>query len=46
MKKVKLKVDKFQLDIILNAIIEYRNQLVIEGKYDERVDELLFELCK
>ena len=44
--KRKFKFDDYEVDIIIKALIEMRNQLIAEGRYTDAVDELLIMLCK
>lgn len=44
--KIKLKLDKHELGLIINALVEFRNDLIIERKDHDTVDELLLKLCK
>lgn len=44
--KTKYKFGEYEVGIIINAVIELRNQLIREGRYTDAVDELLIKLCK
>lgn len=44
--KRKFKFDDYEVNIIIKALIELRNQLIVEGRYTDAVDDLLLELCK
>lgn len=44
--KRKFKFDDYEVNIIIKALIELRNQLIVEGKYTDAVDELLIVLCR
>ena len=44
--KRKFKFDDYEVNIIIKALIELRNQLIAEGRYTDAVDELLMKLCK
>ena len=46
MKKIKIKVDDFELRLIIRALVEWRNALLEEGKTTEDLEELLLRLCK
>ena len=46
MKKIKIKVDDFELRLIIRALAEWRNDLLKENKPTEDVDELLIRFCK
>lgn len=36
-----LELDKYELDILINALNEFRNKMIKEGKDTEYVDEVL-----
>lgn len=44
--KRKFKFDDYELNNIIKALIELRNQLIEEGRYTDAVDDLLLVLCK
>ena len=44
--KRKFKFDDYEVNIIIKALIELRNQLIAEGRYTDAVDDLLIKLCK
>ena len=44
--KRRCKVDDYEVNIIIKALIELRNQLIAEGRYTDAVDDLLIKLCK
>ena len=44
--KRRFKFDDYEVNIIIKALIELRNQLIAEGRYTDAVDELLMKLCK
>ncbi|MDO4487284.1 MAG: hypothetical protein Q4C46_11960 [Bacillota bacterium] len=44
--KRKFKFDDYEVNIIIKALIELRNQLIAEGRYTDAVDELLITLCR
>ena len=44
--KTKYRFDEYEVGIIINALIELRNQLIREGRYTDAVDELLIKLCR
>lgn len=46
MKKIKIKVDDFELRLIVRALVKWRNALLAEDKPTEDLDELLLRLCK
>lgn len=43
--KRKFKFDDYEVNIIIKALIELRNQLIAEGRYTDAVDELLIIIC-
>ena len=44
--KRRFKFDDYEVNIIIKALIELRNQLIAEGRYTYAVDDLLIKLCK
>ena len=46
MKKIKIKMDDFELRLIIRALAEWRNALIAENKPTENLDELLIRFCK
>ena len=44
--KRRFKFDDYEVNIIIKALIELRNQLISEGRYTDAVDDLLIKLCK
>ena len=46
MKKIKIKVNDFELRLIIRALVEWRNALQSEDKPTEDLDELLLSLCR
>ena len=46
MKKIKIKVDDFELWLIIRTLAEWWNSLLREGKPTEDIDELLIRFCK
>ena len=43
-KKVKIKFDSFELNLLINGMNEFRNMLLAEDLPTEDVDELLLKL--
>ena len=46
MRKIKIRVDDFELRLIVRALAEWRNALIAENKPTEDLDELLIRFCK
>lgn len=44
MRKIKIKVDNFELRLIIRALAEWRNTLIAENKSTEDLDELLIDI--
>lgn len=44
--KRRFKFDDYEVNIIVRALVDLRNQLIAEGRYTDAVDELLIILCK
>lgn len=44
--KRKLKLDDYEVNIIIRALVELRNQLIAENRYTDAVDELLLKIMK
>lgn len=43
--KIKIKVTPDEVNVLVFALNELRNQLIEEGKYTDAVDDLLLRLC-
>lgn len=43
--KRRFKFDDYEVNIIIKALIELRNQLIEEGRYTDAVDEILLKMC-
>ena len=43
-KKIKIKLDSFELNLLINGMNEFRNMLLAEDIPTENVDELLLKL--
>ncbi|MDG4524270.1 hypothetical protein NOL05_02205 [Streptococcus suis] len=43
MKKYKLKLDIYELKIIINSLNEFRNKLIRENENTDGIDELLIK---
>ena len=43
--KRRFKFDDYEVNIIIKALIELRNQLIEEGRYTDAVDDLLILFC-
>lgn len=46
MKNIKLKVDEYEYSLIVNAVNEFRNKQIREGKTADFVTEVLTKLLK
>ena len=46
MRKMKIKVDDFELRLLIGALVEWKNLLLAEDKPTEDIDELLIRFCK
>ncbi len=44
--RTKYKFDEYEIDVIINALICFRNQLIQEERYHDAVDEIILRLCK
>lgn len=44
--KRKFKLDDYEINIIIRALIELRNQFVAENRYTDAVDDLLIKFYK
>lgn len=44
--KRRFKFDDYEINIIIKALVEMRNQLIAEGRYTDAVDDLLIRFCK
>ena len=42
----KYKLDEYDGRIIVRALIDLRNKLIVEGRYTDAVDEILIKLCR
>ena len=42
--KRRFKFDDYEVNIIIRALVELRNQLIAEGRYTDAVDEILVKL--
>lgn len=41
---MKVKIDEYEREILILALIELRNQLIREARYTDAVDELILKL--
>ena len=46
MKKMKLPIKNIETNIILNALIQFKNDKLKQGIYTEPIDELILNLNK
>lgn len=45
-KKIKLPIYNNEIPIILKALNEFRNKIIIQGRYTNPIDELILKLDK
>ena len=45
-KKIKLPIKNIEINIILNALIQFKNDKLKQGIYTEPIDELIIKLNK
>lgn len=45
-KKIKLPIKNNELKLVLNALNEFRNKIIQQGKYADPIDELIIKLNK
>lgn len=45
-KKTKIKVDNFELRLIVRALVEWKNLLRAENKPTEDIDDILLKIIK
>lgn len=45
-KKLKIKVDDFELRLIVRALVEWKNALLAENRPTEDIDEILLKIIK
>ena len=46
MKKIKLPIKNIETNIVLNALIQFKNDKLKQGIYTESIDELILKLNK
>lgn len=46
MKKTTYKLDYYEIQIIIGALVEWRNKLLAGGKSTDAIDEILLKLIK
>ncbi len=46
MKKIKLPIKNIEINIILNVLIQFKNDKLKQGIYTEPIDELILKLNK
>ena len=46
MKKIKLPIKNIETNVILNALIQFKNDKLKQGIYTESIDELILKLNK
>ena len=45
-KKIKLPIYINEKEIIINALIEFRNKILQQGRYTDPIDELIIKVNK
>ncbi|MBR3673477.1 MAG: hypothetical protein IKN65_04190 [Clostridia bacterium] len=45
-KKIKLPIYNNEIEIIINALIEFRNEIIKQGRYANPIDELIIKVNK
>ena len=45
-KKIKLPIYNNEMKIIINALNEFRNKILQQGRYTDPIDELILKLNK
>lgn len=45
-KKYRLSLNKEEFDLIINCLIELKNNLIKQGKYTDAVDDILIKMFK
>lgn len=43
--KRRFKFDDYEVNVIIRALVNLRNQLIAEGRYTDAVDELIILFC-
>ena len=43
-QKIRIKLDRFECNLLINGMIGFRNMLMVEGLPTEDIDELLLKL--
>ncbi len=46
MKKIKLSIKNIETNIVLNALIQFKNDKLKQGIYTEPIDEIILKLNK
>lgn len=46
MKKIRLPIKNIETNIVLNALIQFKNDKLKQGIYTEPIDELILKLNK
>lgn len=46
MKKIKLPIKNIETNIVLNALIQFKNDKLKQGIYTEPIDEIILKLNK
>lgn len=43
--KKKFKFEEYEVNLIVLALVDYRNKMIYERQYTDVVDEILIKLC-
>lgn len=44
-KKTKIALTEWEYRIILETLIDFRNKLIVQGKYTDAVDDVILKIC-
>jgi len=45
MKRYKFRFDEYEIGILINSLMQMRNELIREGRYTDAVDELILKFA-
>lgn len=46
MKKIKIPINENEKKMIISALIDFRNEILKQGRYTDPIDELLLKINK